>query len=188
MARAAASTCFVVSVYIQSSKLPVCKHLDFLAPTRPVQSLQSGHVFYVPISPPLSQPPWRSRVNPTRKMWPRSHHPPTALHPASEKRQSYPPPPECKSLQSHTPSGFTLHPLFCNPILHNCVTLWFTEVYLRCRRQNCPRPRTSACRSPKGRRNRFLAQRWPPYFRAGRNPVSLEYIYITRVQLYIYKK
>src|SRR5690606_39817718 len=42
-----------------------------------------------------------------------------------------PPPRKCKSVKLHTPSGFTLHPLFCNPILHNCVTLWFTEAYLR---------------------------------------------------------
>src|SRR5690606_36539844 len=92
MARAAASTCFVVSVYIQSSKLSVCKHLVFLAATRPVQSLQSSHVFYGSISLPLSQPPRRSRVNPTRNMWPRSHRPPSALHPGSVKVESYTPP------------------------------------------------------------------------------------------------
>src|SRR5690606_39242867 len=91
MARAAASTCFVVSVYIQSSKLSVCKHLGFLAATRPVQSLQSSHVFYGAISPPLSQPPRRGLVNPNRKRGPRSHRPPSALHPGSVKGHSHTP-------------------------------------------------------------------------------------------------
>src|SRR5690606_27086142 len=59
LARAAASTCFVVSVYIQPPKLSVCKHLVSLAATRPVQSLQSSHVFYgVDLATP-SQPPRR---------------------------------------------------------------------------------------------------------------------------------
>src|SRR5690606_23175000 len=100
MARAAASTCFVVSVYIQSSKLSVCKHLVFLAATRPVQSLQSSHVFYGSISLPPSQPPRPRRVNPTAKCGP-GH---TSL--------VGPPPRKCKSVKLHTPSGFTLHPLF----------------------------------------------------------------------------
>src|SRR5690606_38694159 len=69
----------------QSSKLSVCKHLVFLAATRPVQSLQSSHVFYgVDLATP-SQPPRRGLVNPNRKMWPRSHRPPSALHPGSVK-------------------------------------------------------------------------------------------------------
>src|SRR5690606_3517049 len=123
MARAAASTCFVVSVYIQSSKLSVCKHLVFLAATRPVQSLQSSHVFYgVDLATPESTTPAQSC----------QPHPQNVVQvtPASVG----PPPRKCKSVKLHTPSGFTLHPLFCNPILHNCVTLWFTEAYLRWRR------------------------------------------------------
>src|SRR5690606_34492888 len=77
----------------QSSKLSVCKHLVFLAATRPVQSLQSSHVFYgVDLATP-SQPPRRGLVNPSRKMWPRSHRPPSALHPGSVKVESYTPPP-----------------------------------------------------------------------------------------------